>query len=674
SGRLISAVGCPGSAQNMLLQLVLEKMLVNFENGRSDYLPVVISVGYWDKALCGCSGDVYAQMKEIFAKEFEPCFQYLAAHPEAKPVLLMDGVSNRCFSVVPPERVVDEVWRPFAPYNRLMAVEVSKEDMWNGGQGIAARILGEEEDYGFIFKPVRIEDEEACVRLSNLVATKMGYPVEGRSVYAALKAYGLSCIDIFPVHLGALALVTEYGMAHRLPERYKRLALIDFYGDEEVLNSVAAELCRYASSGRLDLQSPWYSMNVAGWTRWTPYPFFLIAYHIVNCIEHGDYSFLNLSPSVGVNSFLGPFLGENYSLQDALLRLVVENYNDMDMRQKTNGAFMLGWITYENLAAEAFEFLRGKYDQLISIVKDNNQDSQENVDNHFLFRAICEALIQPGRPDAADPYVSLLVTNDIANAVNRGATIQFYCQDYLWHRIDLRGGYSKQPAVEDIYNEDGVRVSHHLQPSPTESIADQERKYLQRAIDTLDGIYELMGTKVLTSSYYMVYLVTLLTLLQAGIQRNAAASDFDLPHYVQKSLGYIRDFRTKHPEFALISDKVKAYLQSVKEDFEAYLSTPSFPIMPMLFNKYSKLKQIKSRCWVQSGTADAESVSEHTFSTWLMAMLFLPEYHPKGYNKREVMDMLLIQNLAEVELLSKGPPLNPQGIYRSKTMLCADCS
>jgi 5'-deoxynucleotidase YfbR-like HD superfamily hydrolase len=663
SGRLISVVGRPGSAKNLLLQLVLEKMLANFENGQSNYLPFVFSIGYWDKVLCGRSGDVYAQMREIFVEEFEAYFQYLAAHPEVKPVLLMDGVSNRYLSVVPPEKVVAEIWKPFAPYNRLTAVEVGKEDMWDDGQRIAARILREEENCGFIFKPVPMEDKKACVRFINLVATKLGYQVEGGAVYEILEGYELNCIDIFAVHFGAIVLVTNWGMAaHRMLERYKRLALSDFYGDEDVLNSVAAELYRYVSSGRLDLQSPWYSMNVAGWTMWTSthYPIFLIAHHIMNCIEHGDYSFLNLVLSSEVGAFLVHSLRGNYPAQDALLHLVVENYNDLGLRQKTNGAFMLGWITYENLASEAVEFLRGEHDQLINIVKDNNQDTQENVDNHLLFRAICDSLIRLEQADLIDEYASIVVGNDIANAVNRGATIEFYGQDYLWNQIDLRDTYSAQPAGEDPYDEDGVRVSHHLQPSPTESIADLEQKHLQDTIEILDGFYELLGTNALMSPFSGLYLIAMLTLLQAGIQRSAAASDFDLRPYVEKSLEYIRDFRTRDPESTHItSDKVMAYLQSVEEDFEGYLRTQSFDIMPVLFNKYNKLKRIKSRCWAQRGTADAESVSEHTFSTWLMAMLFLPEDHPDGYDKREVLDMLLIQNLAEVELAPQGDSSEP---------------
>ena len=55
--------------------------------------------------------------------------------------------------------------------------------------------------------------------------------------------------------------------------------------------------------------------------------------------------------------------------------------------------------------------------------------------------------------------------------------------------------------------------------------------------------------------------------------------------------------------------------------------------------------------WVSRNIDDPESISEHTFNTWLMAMLFLPdEYDSEDYNKKEILDMLLVHDLAEAVL------------------------
>ena len=74
----------------------------------------------------------------------------------------------------------------------------------------------------------------------------------------------------------------------------------------------------------------------------------------------------------------------------------------------------------------------------------------------------------------------------------------------------------------------------------------------------------------------------------------------------------------------------------------------AFDIGPMIYNRYRSLRQVKRRQWVSHQIEDPESVSEHAYSAWLMAMFFLPEeHHSEGYCKREILDMLLIHDMAE---------------------------
>ena len=78
----------------------------------------------------------------------------------------------------------------------------------------------------------------------------------------------------------------------------------------------------------------------------------------------------------------------------------------------------------------------------------------------------------------------------------------------------------------------------------------------------------------------------------------------------------------------------------MQEDIEYYLQSKTFDIGPKIYNKYRNLKQVKRSQWVSHNIDDPESVSEHTFSTWMMAMLFLPEVtNDEGYNKKEILDM-----------------------------------
>jgi 5'-deoxynucleotidase YfbR-like HD superfamily hydrolase len=62
-----------------------------------------------------------------------------------------------------------------------------------------------------------------------------------------------------------------------------------------------------------------------------------------------------------------------------------------------------------------------------------------------------------------------------------------------------------------------------------------------------------------------------------------------------------------------------------------------------------QLKQIQRSGWVKRGIASAESVADHVYGAYLLALLYLPgEYPPlKGYSKAAVINMLLIHELAE---------------------------
>lgn len=100
------------------------------------------------------------------------------------------------------------------------------------------------------------------------------------------------------------------------------------------------------------------------------------------------------------------------------------------------------------------------------------------------------------------------------------------------------------------------------------------------------------------------------------------------------------------------------YFRSVEEDFELYLQDRAFDISTRIYNRYRDLKQIKRRQWVEFGIDDPESISEHSYSAWMMAVFFLPEeYNMDGYLKKEILDMLLIHDMAEAHVGDKATSL-----------------
>lgn len=105
SNKSITVKGMPGSAKNMLLQLAFYKMLQNFENGKSDYLPFYISASFYEK-LPYNPVDVYSQMRDILAKEFKELFDFVDSNKNIKPVLFIEAIREHNVAKIAPENVV----------------------------------------------------------------------------------------------------------------------------------------------------------------------------------------------------------------------------------------------------------------------------------------------------------------------------------------------------------------------------------------------------------------------------------------------------------------------------------------------------------------------------------------------------------------------------------------
>ena len=352
---------------------------------------------------------------------------------------------------------------------------------------------------------------------------------------------------------------------------------------------------------------------------------FLIAYYFVRRIEdyqsHDEQRFFGTMLTAMANRFMTSFMKDNYALQETMLRFITENYEVFDVQQKSNAAYWLGRISYKNLVMEALTLLTKEFTKYKPIVKTNNKNTQENCDRHFLFRAICTGMLSQGQANMMDEYLCVVVNNDIANAINRGATIEYFGDNY-------------QMVAHDTY------------------YLDTDLSAGEQAIRILNSRIEcaLLGD---AGGFVESDLVTMLTLLQARMQNPRLTLKFDIRPYIQKALEFLRVYQGRPQN--IVSSKLQYYFKSVEEDFSIYMQGEAFDIGPMIYNRYRSLRQVKRRQWVSHQIEDPESVSEHAYSAWLMAMFFLPEeHHSEGYCKREILDMLLIHDMAEAVSGAQG--------------------
>ncbi len=615
----ITVSGLPGSAKNMLLQLAFFHLVDDFAAGRGSLLPCYISVNYFEKVNYEHT-DVQQRMSQLIQEELAEFLAYAAANPDLTPVLFVDAVREHIIARVAPENVLNEVLKPLRSFKRVISIDMG---LIKNKRRLKKVIPITGDRSGMAFQTVSLDavDRPAC--LSFIRAIFQMYQVRDTTpeqVYDLLVSFKYSSIDIFLVRMLAQELTASFSPC-TTAEMYEKMALRETSGDETALAAIAQELYTYIFD---DSFSP--SQLVYKGRQWSlahkhhTYVEFLTAYYFACQIpltqQGGDAAFFRTMLTAGEASFLAQMLREDFSLQDSLYHFVVNHYDSLDVFQKSNGAYWLGQISFKSLVGPALQFLMARFKELKPLVKGNNLGSQGNLDNQFLFRAVCTGLMLQGQTEIVDEYLCILVTNDVANALNRGSTIEYYGDEY-------------QLAANDTY------------------YLDSDLSAGAHAINAL--CHEVENSLIAKSGKFVENnLITLTTILQARIQRGAGQALPGLKEYVEKAIGYLELYQTRPQHIS--SNKIEFYLASVLDDFRNFVRTPQFDIGQDIYNKYRGIKDVKRPQWVAHCVEDPESVSEHIFSTWLLAMLFLPDHtdHP-DYDKREVLDMLLVHDLAKAE-------------------------
>lgn len=621
--------GLPGSAKNMLLQLVFYKMMNQFRNQESNYLPYYISISYFEK-LSYEMGDIKTQMKEAISREFTEYFEYLKQNPDVRPVVIIEAIREHIVSKVAPEEILEDILRPLGKFNRISSIDMGLIKNRSRLKKVIS-IAGDTKGYRFVTHSVPMDEKETALKVIQSVLHMYSYDLSPDEVYTAMKNLKYLRTDICLIRLIAKQLLSANDVSETyLADMYMKLALLEFKGNEDKLKEVSEILFRYVFGDVYNLSGTIYDGAV--WSlpnKHVTYLEFLISYYVICQIENygsiQDFSFFKIMLTSTENRFIESFLKENYPLQETMLEFINDNYEVFDIQQKSNASYWLGRITYKKLVRPAITFLTNEFTRLKPLVASNNKNTQENLDNHFLFRAVCNGMQLQAQANMMDEYLCVVITNNIANAVNRGFSIEYFGDNY-------------QMAVHDTY------------------YLDTDLSVGEDALKILNGRIE-RALSVKHSVLVENDLITMLTLLQARIQNQSLDLKFDIIPYVHKAIEYLRIYQKKPHN--IVSEKILFYLQGMKDDLEQFLEQDKFDIGPMIYNKYRSMREVKRLQWLQHDIEDPESIAEHTFSAWLLALLFLPEETGmEGYDKKEVLDMLLIHDMAEAEIGDQWLGLN----------------
>ena len=622
-GSCIQVKGLPGCAKNMLVQLAYYKMLENFMTGKSDCLPVYLSSSYYEKQAY-TKGKEREDMTALIREELKEYFSFLKKNPEVKPILMLEAVREHIVSNFAPEDVIMDLWQPYGKFGRIIALDVALiKNRLRLKRAIP--LLGDVSGYSFKFHSIPITDKEECYAVIRAVLDMYIEEYEELSeydVYKSLEKLEFEVIDIFTIRLVATELIHGCSIDNiSLVDMYERLAITEVKGNVAKLMNIAKELYEYVYDESSKITFKDY--NAIMWSlphKHNTYLEFLVGYHFVHTIgdsnKRNDYDILNASMTSMENLFISSSLKESYHLQKPLLDIVLNNYEEFNFAQKNTAVYWLGKLTYDALSGKAKVFLEAEYKRLKPLVKTNNTSTLENKNNHRLFRSVCLALISYGNTDILDEYLCLIVINDIANAINRGAVVQY-----------MGDGFST-----GLYNEIYLDTDPQLGEQPIRILCSRVEAKLHAK----------------RQGFVETNLVSLLTLVQARIHLQPEKLSYNLGKYARICLELL-ELYYKRPR-SIVSDKLNYYFLSISEDIQSYIDNYRSDVGFTLYKKLTAMNESKRTDWSRYGI-EAETYANHTLSAWMMAMIFLPEEcDAQGYNKQEILDMLLIHDMADAIL------------------------
>ncbi|MBO5701285.1 MAG: TIR domain-containing protein [Clostridia bacterium] len=627
-GSSIQVRGLPGCAKNMLIQLAYYKMLENFLNGTSDCLPVYLSSSYYEKQPY-TRGKEREEMTELIREELKEYFSFISQNPKVRPILMLEAVREHVVSSFAPEDVILKLWQNCGKFSRIIAVDVGLvKNRLRLKRAIP--LLGDTSGYAFNFHSLPITDKELCLPVIRAILDMYIDEYDDLNeldVYRALVKLKYEVIDIFSIRLVATELTHGCSIdSISLVDMYERLAITEVKGDASKLLEIAKELYSYVYDESARSSFDYY--NAVMWSlphKHNTYLEFLIAYYFTHAIgdfdKTNDYDILNASMTEMENLFISSSLKDSYPLQKPLLDLVLNNYSSFNYAQKCTAAYWLGKLTYAELSEKAKVLLESEYKRLKPVVKTNNSGSLANKNNHRLFRSVCLALIAHGCTDILDEYLCLIVINDIANAINRGAVVQY-----------MGDGFST-----NLYNELYLDTDLKLGEQPIRILCSRvESKLMEKR----HGFVE-------------TNLVSLLTLVQARMHVQPEKLPYNLGKYAAKCLELLEKYYTR-PR-SIVSDKLHFYFMSISDDLRHYVGNYRSDVAFTLYKDLSIINNRKRSTWQNYGIEEPESYAEHTLGAWMMAIIFLPEECDiQGYNKSEILDMLLIHDMADA-VLNKIP-------------------
>lgn len=628
SEKLLKIKGPLGSYKNRLLQYIYLKIA----KSNMDILPFYIDIAMYeklhDKKYCVDE----QELKETVKTDFATIARLIKQNKNKMPFIFLDGIRN--FSSGK-NYLYTYISSELEKLNCKLIISLDTDFTVNPRHIFAVHPLAPTTFSYFIrinsmqlyLKNESVEFIENCIKVFKV---NTEFPVTAEKIYQRLVKLDLLSMDAYWL-VNLLNMILDNIMRDEMSiaDIYNALCL-KFIGDSDKINS-AAQIAFDFEYGDLDFNNSDFFFD----ERWKlirkhrSMLDYLIARHYINQLNNLQISgnrnddidrlkFFNMVLPKSITRFVIKMLNQISDYEYKVYNIARNYYNDMSLFGKSELTFWLGRLKNPMIKSDALKLLEEYREVQLEECK-KRKSIVEHRKDVFLLRGISVSLIYGGNKKVLQEYLNSLITDKVANSVNRGFHLEYYGD------------------------------KHYI---PNRSILDFEDD-LSKGELTCATICLSLDAKMQAPNFKAVAILELLTLcslLQARIEAEDLHTTVDINFYIEKSKEYLNWILSNRAlnEYSL----VKEYFIWIKGEFEevSLLSGDKTFAPSKIYDEYSNANKIVRTGWVNRHIPEAENIVEHMYNCWLLGLLYLPNMtEDLNYDKQKILKMLLIHDLGETK-------------------------
>jgi 5'-deoxynucleotidase YfbR-like HD superfamily hydrolase len=620
SGANVLIQGGPGAGKSYLLRTIYDHFISLNASGDTSLFPIYIDLKIYDEAVLSSQESSKAALKE-FQKDLGALTGDLIASTDSTLVICIDSIDHHAAYRSGLEDYLLSIVEGLTGASRIIAVGDDNRD--------SARVMlwTTNPSMELTLGPCEAGSSEAEDLIALLVQTEAASrAITVEEVKSLVARFDIRQLDYLTVRTlirqtrdAALDNKSSIGDLYQIVcEEYikKHTSLPPARGLSMIAEMAHSEFIQLRRKNRIgeNAHAIWkllhYHRTVQD---------FLIAYHVIDVLREigrgvtARKSHLNYVFPERIDRLCKGIMSHTERIERECLDGAVK-LHDIFLKHPsdyayamTHVSYLLGRVRHTNSKHRAIALLQAWAEEYKEAdVWGRRWIQQIQLERGLLYaRTLSISLAYLGVEGFAESYITKLIYDAKQDNLNRGFHLEYY-HDKLYLPDELQ--LTHEDCLEEFPNTFGAlvrRIEDHFQ-------------------NRTNPIFEI--------EWY--------TLLSLSQHRHAARL---LPAVIRDKLKGLIEVSAQ----VRMCDTLRAYTGMLERSLDS-----SYPARKVLDELY-KLKGIKRVGWTSRGMANTESVPDHVFGTMLLARLLLPETNsdggklPNGYDKEEVMRMLLIHELAE---------------------------